>query len=89
MSLDGVLYHMTVEEARLKPGLIASHKGPARNISELKNAAKLAYATHPTVAMHKNLDGSNCMLLPHCMASLLPSLRRCLLVKFSFNCTLA
>ena len=33
--------------ARLKPGLISTHKGPARNMSELKNAAKLAYATHP------------------------------------------
>ena len=47
---------MVVEEARLKPGLISTHKGPARNMSELKNAAKLAYATHP-VAMHKSLDG--------------------------------
>ena len=47
MSLDGVLYPMVVEEARLKPGLISTHKGPARNMSELKNAAKLAYATHP------------------------------------------
>ena len=47
MSLDGVLYPMVVEEARLKSGLISSHKGPARNMSELKNAAKLAYATHP------------------------------------------
>ena len=47
MSLDGVLYPMVVEEARLKPGLIATHKGPARNMNELKNAAKLAYATHP------------------------------------------
>ena len=47
MSLDGVLYPMVLEEARLKPGLISTHKGPARNMSELKNAAKLAYATHP------------------------------------------
>ena len=47
MSLDGALYPMVVEEARLKPGLISTHKGPARNMSELKNAAKLAYATHP------------------------------------------
>ena len=38
MSLDGVLYPMMVEEARLKPGLIPTHKGPARNMSELKNA---------------------------------------------------
>ena len=47
MSLGGVLYPMVVEEARLKPGLISTHKGPARNMSELKNAAKLAHATHP------------------------------------------
>ena len=47
MSLDGVLYPMVVEEARLKPGLISTHTGPARNMSELKNAAKLAFATHP------------------------------------------
>ena len=47
MSLDGVLYPMVVEEARLKPGLISTHKGPARNMTGLKNAAKLAYATHP------------------------------------------
>ena len=47
MSLDAVLCPMIVEEARLKPGLISTHKGPARNMSELKNATKLAYATHP------------------------------------------
>ena len=46
MSLDGILYPMIVEEARLKSGLISTHKGPARNMSELKNAANLAYATH-------------------------------------------
>ena len=46
MSLDGVLYPMVVE-ARLKPGLISTHKGLARNMSELRNATKLAYATHP------------------------------------------
>ena len=46
MSLDGLLYPMVVE-ARLKPGLISTHKGPARNMSELKHAVKLAYATHP------------------------------------------
>ena len=38
---------MVVEEARIKPGLISTHKGPARNMSELWNAAKLAYATQP------------------------------------------
>ena len=47
MSLDGVLYPMVVEEARLKPGLVPTHKGPARNMSELKNAAKLAYSSNP------------------------------------------
>ena len=43
MSLDGVLYPMIVEEARLKPGLISTHKGLVRTLSELKNAAKIAY----------------------------------------------
>ena len=47
MSLDGVLYPTVVEEARLKSGLISTHTGPARNMSELKNAAKLAHTTHP------------------------------------------
>ena len=40
-------WSIIVEEARLKPGLISTHKGPARNMSELRNAAKLAYAIHP------------------------------------------
>ena len=31
MSLDGILYPMIVEEARLKPGLIPTHKGPSQN----------------------------------------------------------
>ena len=53
MSMDGVLYPMVVEEARLKPGLISTHKGPARNMSELKNAAKLVYATHPQLQCTK------------------------------------
>ena len=39
MSLDGILYLVIVEEARLKPGLVATHKGPVRNMSELKKAA--------------------------------------------------
>ena len=43
MSLDGVLYPMVVEEARLRPGLILTNKGPARTMSELKKAAKLTY----------------------------------------------
>ena len=40
MSLDGILYPVIVEEARLKPGLVATHKRPARNMSELKKAAQ-------------------------------------------------
>ena len=47
MSLDGILYPMVVEEARLKPGLLATHKGPARTMNELKNEAKLTFASHP------------------------------------------
>ena len=65
MSLDGVLYPMVVEEARLKPGLIATHKGPARNMNELKNAGKAGLCHTSTVAMHKNLESSHCMLFPH------------------------
>ena len=45
MSLDGVLYPVVVEEARLKPGLIPTHKGPVRTMSELKNAAKLIFTS--------------------------------------------
>ena len=44
MSLDGILYLVIVEEARLKPGLVATHKGPVRNMSELKKAAQLMYS---------------------------------------------
>ena len=47
MSLDGVLYPMVVEKARLKPGLISTHKCPARTTTELKNAAKLVYTSTP------------------------------------------
>ena len=43
MSLDGILYPVIVEEARLKPGLIATHKGSVQNMSELKKAAQLTY----------------------------------------------
>ena len=32
MSLDGVLYPVIVEEVRLKPGLIPTHKGPVRTL---------------------------------------------------------
>ena len=46
MSLDGILYPVIVEEARLKPGLVATHKGPVRNMSELKKAAQLTYASN-------------------------------------------
>ena len=46
MSLDGILYPVIVEEARLKPGLVATHKGPARNMSELKKAAQLTYTNN-------------------------------------------
>ena len=46
MSLDGILYLVIVEEARLKPGLVATHKGPAKNMSELKKAAQLPYTTN-------------------------------------------
>ena len=46
MSLDGILYPVIVEEARLKPGLVATHKGPARNMSELKKAAQLMYTNN-------------------------------------------
>ena len=44
MSLDGILYPVIVEEARLKLGLVATHKGPVRNMSELKKAAQLTYS---------------------------------------------
>ena len=47
MSLDVVLYPIVVEEARLKPGLVPTHKGPSRTMSELKNAAKLVYTSTP------------------------------------------
>ena len=49
MSLDEVLYPMIVEEARLKPGLVPTHKGPVRTMSQLKNAAKLAYTSNPNL----------------------------------------
>ena len=46
MSLDGILYPVIVEEARLKPGLVATYKGPVRNMSELKKAAQLMYTNN-------------------------------------------
>ena len=46
MSLDGVLYPVVVEEGRLKPGLINTHKGRVRTMSELKKAATLTYTSN-------------------------------------------
>ena len=60
MSLDGVLYPVVVEEARLKPGLIPTHKGPVRTMSELKNAAKLAYTSNPPL---------QCIIIAYCFSS--------------------
>ena len=45
MSLDGVLYPMIVEKARLKLGLISTHKCPVRTLSG--DAAKIAYKSDP------------------------------------------
>ena len=36
MSLDGVLYPVIVEEARLKLGLISTHKCPVRTLSGMQ-----------------------------------------------------
>ena len=47
LSLDGVLYPVIVEEARLKPGLIPTHKGPVRTLSELRDVAKIVFKTDP------------------------------------------
>ena len=47
MSLDEVLYPMVVEEARLKPGLVPTHKVPAKTMSQVKNAVKIAYTSTP------------------------------------------
>ena len=47
MPLYGVLYLMVVEEARLKPGLVPTHKDPARTMNQLKNAAKIAFTSTP------------------------------------------
>ena len=38
-----ILYPVIVEEARLKPGLISTHKGPVRTLSELRDAAKIVF----------------------------------------------
>ena len=65
MSLDevGLLYPIVVEEARLKPGLIPTHKGPARTMSELKNAAKLVYTSTPPLQC---ISAGNPSLTPLC-----------------------
>ena len=47
MSLDGILYPVIVEEARLKPGLIPTHNGPVRTLSEPRDAAKIYFKTDP------------------------------------------
>ena len=57
MSLDGILYPVIVEEARLKPGLIPTHKGPVRTLSELRNAAKIVLKTNPQ--FHHNVVTEN------------------------------
>ena len=56
MSLDGVLYPVVVEEARLKPGLIHTHKGPARTMSELKKVANLAYTSNSLLQCTNTAD---------------------------------
>ena len=62
MSLDGILYPVIVEEARLKPGLVATHKGPVRNMSELKKAAQLMYANNNNnVSKHPDIK-FDCMM---------------------------
>ena len=65
MSLDGVLYPVVlypvvVEEARLKPGLIPTHKGPVRTMSELKNAAKIVYTSSPPLQCISTINPENC-----------------------------
>ena len=40
MFLDGVLYPMIVEKARLELDLISTHKGPVQTLSEFKYTAK-------------------------------------------------
>ena len=57
MSLDGILYPVIVEEARLKPGLISTHKGPVRSLSELRDAAKIVLKTNPL--LHHNVETEN------------------------------
>ena len=61
MSLDGILYPVIVEEARLKPGLVATHKGPVRNMSKLKKAAQLMYTNNHMFLMYPD-PNFYCML---------------------------
>ena len=61
VSLHGVLYPVVVEEVRLKPGLIPTHKGPVRTMNELKNAAKLIY----TSSLHYNALVLEISVQPH------------------------
>ena len=51
MSLDGILYPVIVEEARLKPGLISTHKGPVRTLSEFRDAAKTVFKIKSPAAL--------------------------------------
>ena len=62
MSLDGILYPVIVEEARLKPGLVATHKGPVRNMSELKKAAQLTYANNNNMFSMYQTPEFDCMM---------------------------
>ena len=57
MSLDGILYPVIVEEARLKPGLISTHKGPVRTLSELRDAAKIVLKDNSL--LHQNVETEN------------------------------
>ena len=64
MSLDGVLYPVEVEEARLKPGLIHTHKGPVRTMSELKQAANLAYTSNSLLQCISTAESENPLNIP-------------------------
>ena len=75
MSLDGILYPMVVEEARLKPGLVPTHKGPAKTMRELKNAAKLVMMMpHPSFTMHEYWKIQMRIISDYLLKLLFPSL---------------
>ena len=38
MSLDGIIYPKLIEESRLKPGSLWTHKGKVTNLTELRHA---------------------------------------------------